>query len=824
MLRVKNPEELEVLKSAVRTYLFRHRGLRTVIRPTFKELVQIVFAVFDRSRVWGDIVYNEDATDKHIETVRHIRSFDGPPQTIGYPQIANADQTNLSDISDELFLEAVIDEYPGAFAIPHIRAMWTLLPVLMLRNTRTKDEFAGYNPEQDILDFVKEYPFFVGEFVESQIESKSEKHSGDQQYTAPNLLAGSRIWLIGTGDDKNNFWESFHRYNIIAIGWEELGDLKHYESERDVQAGLLDINSSTTHRYRAPQIWQFANAIKRGDLVFARYGSKVFGLGIVLTGYQYSRSEQFEGRKFHHFCRVAWINTDPVQLPGQRDWKTNLFTLRELTRESVNYPVFKQVVDRTLSELGLSGVLHVAWDQNEQAPKQGVSTEERPAVHIRSGTTAPSPNYWWFNANKNVWNVEDAAIDQTRIVTSRNENNNKRRIYQNFVDARKGDVVIAYLTTPDKRAVAELVVDRELGNTNEGEGILLRKVSNLDAPVRYDEIKYNEDLSNMQVFKTGQGTLFKLQETEFNAIMAMANPDETDFNNQSETYSIKDELDKLFVDENFIDNCVNNLKRKKNIILQGPPGVGKSYIANKLAWELIGRKDDSKIARVQFHQSFGYEEFIHGYRPAAKGGFALRPGIFLKFVYEAHAKPGTPHVFIIDEINRGNLSRILGECMSTIEHDKRNEEHGVQLLHTAGHEPKFWIPENLYIIGMMNTADRSISLVDYALRRRFAFIDMEPQFESEDFPSLLNVGTDEDKRHIKDSFTSLNKEIEDEPRLGKNYRIGHSYFCTENGLSDGTSFRDWYTEIIEHEIRPLLNSYLPDDEDKVTELLGIIKR
>ena len=820
MLQVETPEELEILEAAVRTYLFRHRGKQAVIRPTFKELVEVIFAVFDRSKVWGDIVYNEDAIDKHIETIRHIQNFDGPPQTVGYPQIANADVKNLSAISDELFIGSLVNRYLDGFAYPHIRAMWTLLPVLMFRNKGREVGIKGYDPEQDILDFVEKYPFFAG------LPNHARTHSVQTPpatIEGPSLLGGSKIWLIGTGDNKDKFWDSFYKNGIVAIGWNELGNLDEYNSESDIQRSLTKFNPDTTNEIRASQVWQFAHTIKRGDLVFARYGSKVFGLGIVLSGYQYSETENFEGRNFHHFCRVAWINTDPVQLPGQDDWKSNMFTLRELAKDNAYYPVFKQVVDNTLNNLGLPGVLQSLTDHSVTKTGQASSVAKLPNLVKDNSTPELTLGYWWFNANIAVWDVESAMNGEEKVITSYNEKGYKRRIYRNFENAKKGDKIIAYVTAPNRYVATELTVQEELGTRDGVEGIVVRKVGNLSKPVTHARIRYSDELSDLKPIKSPIGTLFRLTAEEYETILGLADTAEDDAHHNLPAYSIKDEMDKLFVDEDFVNKCINNLKRKKNIILQGPPGVGKSYIAKKLAWELIGRVDDRKIARVQFHQSFGYEEFIHGYRPTTKGGFALQQGIFLKFVYEAHADPGTPHVFIIDEINRGNLSRILGECMSTIEHDKRDEAHGVQLLHTASHEPKFWIPENLYIIGMMNTADRSISLVDYALRRRFAFIDLEPQFDKDKFTSLLKVGSDEEKTQIKNRFTSLNKNIANESRLGNKYRIGHSYFCTENGLPEGKTFNSWYNEIIEHEIKPLLHSYLPDDQEGVEDLLLLVR-
>ncbi|SHI17434.1 AAA family ATPase [Sporanaerobacter acetigenes] len=271
-----------------------------------------------------------------------------------------------------------------------------------------------------------------------------------------------------------------------------------------------------------------------------------------------------------------------------------------------------------------------------------------------------------------------------------------------------------------------------------------------------------------------------------------------------ESYTKSDFLSDVFISEEKYETIKSLLKRKKNLILQGAPGVGKTYVAKRLAYSIMGKKDESKIKMLQFHQSYAYEDFIMGYRPN-ETGFELKEGPFHQFCKIASENLDEDYFFIIDEINRGNMSKIFGELMMLIESDKRGEE----IILTYSDE-LFYVPENLYIIGMMNTADRSLAIIDYALRRRFCFVELEPAFETEAFKKhLLLQGASEDLiNKIKMRIGSLNLEIEKDVNLGKGFRIGHSYFCNYVDTDK------WYEEVIKYEIQPLIKEYWFDEEEK----------
>lgn len=271
-------------------------------------------------------------------------------------------------------------------------------------------------------------------------------------------------------------------------------------------------------------------------------------------------------------------------------------------------------------------------------------------------------------------------------------------------------------------------------------------------------------------------------------------------------YSKDDFLNEVYMDEDTYNTLTELLEAKYNVILQGAPGVGKTFAAKRLAYSIMGQKDTSRVAMVQFHQSYSYEDFIQGYRPS-KDGFELENGTFYKFCKEAEEDNERPYFFIIDEINRGNLSKILGELMMLIEKDKRGEK--IKLLYS---NEWFTVPQNVRIIGMMNTADRSLALMDYALRRRFAFFDFAPAFSSEGFKNYLAEKNSPKLESLITAVESLNNTISADESLGDGFRIGHSYFCTDGEITD-----EWLKSVVEYEVIPLIKEYWFDEPTKVRD-------
>jgi 5-methylcytosine-specific restriction protein B len=295
------------------------------------------------------------------------------------------------------------------------------------------------------------------------------------------------------------------------------------------------------------------------------------------------------------------------------------------------------------------------------------------------------------------------------------------------------------------------------------------------------------------------------------------NPIRTSAPKDSEIYDKEDFLSEVYMKEEDYNSLLYLLKTKKNIILQGAPGVGKTFSAKRLAYSMMGMKDEERVEVVQFHQNYTYEDFIMGYKPTEDGGFKLMNGIFYRFCKKAESDPEREYFFIIDEINRGNLSKVFGELMMLIENGYRGKS--IKLAYT---NELFSVPENIYLIGMMNTADRSLAMIDYALRRRFSFFDMKPGFDSEGFKDYQKDLNNETLDRFIQAIESLNDTIAKDDSLGTGFCIGHSYFCEQKSFD-----KQWLENVLNYDIAPMLREYWFDDATKannqIEELRKILK-
>lgn len=418
-------------------------------------------------------------------------------------------------------------------------------------------------------------------------------------------------------------------------------------------------------------------------------------------------------------------------------------------------------------------------------------------------------HYWWLNANPKIWSFSDIGIGEVQSYTLYNENGNKRRIFQNFLDAKAGDMIIGYESNPVKKVVAIGRVIKE----QDGEKLLFEKTEGLTNPIDYATLRGCPELGNMEYFQNAQGSLFKLTKEEYDFIVDMISEEESVVDKASiDLYTKTDFLDEVYMTETRYEKLVAVLRNKKNLILQGAPGVGKTFAARRLAWSMMGEKDDSRIGFVQFHQSYSYEDFMMGYKPV-ENGFDLKYGIFYRFCMRAANHPDKDFFFIIDEINRGNMSKIFGELLMLIEKDYRGTKATL-----AYDGLSFSVPKNLYIIGMMNTADRSLAMIDYALRRRFSFFEMEPGFDSEGFIQYQSGLNNETLNELITKVKELNQEITLDKSLGRGFCIGHSYFCGKNECTE-----EWLRSIVDYDILPMLREYWFDDNNKLQRWENILQ-
>ena len=281
-------------------------------------------------------------------------------------------------------------------------------------------------------------------------------------------------------------------------------------------------------------------------------------------------------------------------------------------------------------------------------------------------------------------------------------------------------------------------------------------------------------------------------------------------------YSVDDIIsDGCFIAREKLDQFLERLRTKKNLILQGPPGTGKTWLAKRLAFALIGERDDHKVRAVQFHPNLSYEDFVRGWRPVGDGKLTLVDGPFLEMMTAAAKDPTSRYVIVIEEINRGNPAQIFGELLTLLEVDKRTPNEALQLSYNRSNGERVFIPDNVYVIGTMNIADRSLALVDLALRRRFAFIDLEPTLGTPWHKWVHEkCGIDSEiLEDIEGRVTALNNEISADTALGPQFRVGHSYVTPPFGVPIDDA-REWFRQVVNSEIGPLLDEYWFDELEK----------
>ncbi len=613
-----------------------------------------------------------------------------------------------------------------------------------------------------------------------RVHEASQDSYADISLAAWKWSKSVQYWTFTPGRNGSE-WERFVREGVMAID-EPIGDLLGCPTKDRIKNELRTATEKDwPFTVRAHACWDFSRIIKPGDVVFAKKGySEVLGYGIVRGDYRHDPSRDDHA----HIRDVEW-HVQGGHL-GEEGATKPAFAVKFLTNITP-WPDFVKEF-----------CLLTGYDPG----------------NLRK--------YYWLNANPKIWSFESVMVGGECTYTSTNELGNKRNRYKCFQEARPGDILIGYVTTPKRAITAICEITKSLHASDDGEVIAFKKIRNVAAPVTYDELRTDPEIAESEPLKSAQGSLFKLTQSEYEHVLRMIdekNPAETDPPEPPIPYTVDMAMDGLFMARHDFEGILGALREKHNIILQGAPGVGKTFVAGRVAYALIGEKAKDRVEMIQFHQSYSYEDFIQGYRPVSNGEhlkFELKNGVFYRFCQRAIQNPEKNFVFIIDEINRGNLSKIFGELMMLIEHDKRGDEFAVPLTYGEGNQAPFYVPKNLYLIGMMNTADRSLAMVDYALRRRFRFVEIEPGFETEAFRAHLTQTKGASAalvQKIIDRMSAVNADIAaDNKNLGRGYRIGHSFFCPVDGLHPD---EDWYARVIKNEIVPLLEEYWFDNPEKV---------
>lgn len=588
----------------------------------------------------------------------------------------------------------------------------------------------------------------------------------------------TNVWLFSPGENAC-MWDECKESQTMCLGWDLIGDLSEFNNKEELTKALQVAYQKEDASFKNDSLalWQFVHDIHPGDIVYAKKGiNKIIGRGVVESDYFYDGALS----TYRHIRKVKWTHY------GDWDYPAHKLVLKTLTGIS-KYPDFV----RNLNDIVVEGT---------------------PITTIQS---ASIKHCWWLVAAPDVWKFSDINVGEVMEYTLLNENGNKRRVYQNFLDAKAGDIVIGYASTPTLQVVAL----GEIAKDTDEQHLYFRKTEQLLNPIDYSIIKGYEELQGMECMAGGgRGTLFKVTENEYQLLMELIRKDNPILPFDSiDIYTDERFLNEVYMSALDLQKLKALIKKKQNIILQGAPGVGKTFTAERLAYTLMGEIDKQRVEMVQFHQNYSYEDFILGYKPNADGGFELKHGVFYKFCKKALNTPDKDFFFIIDEINRGNLSKIFGELLMLIENSYRGKE--IKLAYT---DELFTVPNNLYIIGMMNTADRSLAMIDYALRRRFSFFEVYPGFATEGFKSYqLSLANDKLDKLIQ-GIQALNEVISSDDSLGNGFCIGHSYFCNQTEFS-----MEWLENVVEYDIEPMLKEYWFDDvqkyESHMNALRGLLK-
>ena len=636
-------------------------------------------------------------------------------------------------------------------------------------------------------------------------------------------------WLYTPGEGAAR-WEEFRTAGIMALNWDRIGDPTSYPNEEAViealEAGYGDWGGRPTGA--AGMIRDFTYTMRPGDVVYARRGpTEIIGRGVVRSEFRYDNA-----RPAYRCVRdIEWTHVGSWPL----DRRVGAVTLQRVTENTSYNPAQLESLFRDRNASGAS---------TASAQAQGVGDSDK--------AKKQELQHWLYTPGEGAARWEEfrtagiMALNWDRVgdlASFPDKESLLDALYTHYGDwggrpRRAADSVWDYIHAMKP---GDIVYVRRSFNEIVGRGV-----------VRSD-YRYDEDRSSFRAVRDVEWThvgswpleqrigrlmLQRLTENtkytpdQLNALIGIEDPrfsssvddrlGNNDLDEADEHYTSTDFLDEVFLSPEDLEQMLGLLRRKKNLILQGAPGTGKTFAAKRLAYALMGETDDSRVEVVQFHQSTAYEDVVVGLRPTAEGGFAAAEGVFARFCRRAAADPGRDYVFIIDEINRANISKAFGELLMLIE-----AEHRGEALRLPVSGELLSVPKRLHIIGMMNTADRGLALIDYALRRRFAFFEMRPALDHPGFLRHVEAVGSSRLEALVDVVRRLNQRIAEDEALGPGFQIGHSYLCLPAGNPENPGGMDAdVTSMVRYELEPLVREYWFDNpaamDESIHELESIL--
>ena len=645
--------------------------------------------------------------------------------------------------------------------------------------------------------------------------------------TAEEQERGYWLYVPGEGAGK---WDEFRTAGIMALNWDRIGDPTSYPNEEAViealEAGYGDWGGRPTGA--AGMIRDFTRTMRPGDVVYARRGpTEIIGRGVVRSEFRYD-----DARPAYRCVRdIEWTHVGSWPL----DRRVGAVSLQRVTENTSYNPAQLESLFRDRNASGAS---------TASARAQGVGDSNQAKKH--------ELQHWLYTPGEGAARWEEfrtagiMALNWDRVgdlAAFPDKESLLDALYTHYGDwggrpRKAADSVWDYIHAMKP---GDIVYVRRSFNEIVGRGV-----------VRSD-YRYDEDRSSFRAVRDVEWThvgswpleqrigrlmLQRLTENtkytpdQLNALIGIedshssASVDERRGNNDldeaDEHYTSADFLDEVFLRPEDVEQMLGLLRRKKNLILQGAPGTGKTFAAKRLAYALMGQTDDSRVEVVQFHQSTAYEDVVVGLRPTAEGGFAAAEGVFARFCRRAAADPGRDYVFIIDEINRANISKAFGELLMLIE-----AEHRGEALRLPVSGELLSVPKRLHIIGMMNTADRGLALIDYALRRRFAFFEMRPALDHPGFLRHVEAVGSSRLEALVDVVRRLNQRIAEDEALGPGFQIGHSYLCLPAGSPENPAGTDAdVTSVVRYELEPLVREYWFDNpaamDESIHELESVL--